>query len=544
MPTLDEQVATFQGVDNLNANLSPLAQDIASLFQPYSNNAYQNYTDVYNDTGFFAFAPEEIRTYLWRVVRRNLNWYRGYVPGLHNQGVLPSKIGSRVCKRMGELIMAGGFRVEGFDAGERFLEKWIKNNKVRLKLTNALPDLNAIGNTLCRLYFKADGGLRLSYVAGNKYFAAVDADLNVTQYVAMIDYISPEPVLNVAQVLKDEQGYYLVEQRKMDGADCYQRYALYQAPRAMTQALFQDAREVTPNRVPKRILSRVERLIGSDVLGKVFKLPFNNHIGAVVILNSATCTTIDYPGFSDSTLQDCHTFLFQYDVTHTQKEGNKYFAQTGVLIPDTMIPPEIANHPSANVQAAFLRNQQSLDGRVYKRIPVTESSREVNKPVFFQADNQSMTYNEDLKEILACIATQVGLTPTALAGNLTSYGQRTATEVIAEDDITRATIETKRDLIREPMTQIFRWVLDHYMITHAEDIDMIFNSSILNNPERETDDLVQQINAGILSRQTAIARKNRAYSKKEVEEEYARIEEERKTAFQAGADGIWNSLEI
>ena len=125
-----------------------------------------------------------------------------------------------------------------------------------------------------------------------------------------------------------------------------------------------------------------------------------------------------------------------------------------------------------------------------------------------------MTYNEDLKEILACIATQVGLTPTALAGNLTSYGQRTATEVIAEDDITRATIETKRDLIREPMTQIFRWVLDHYMITHAEDIDMIFNSSILNNPERETDDLVQQINAGILSRQTAIARKNRAYSKK------------------------------
>ena len=207
MPTLDEQVATFQGVDNLNANLSPLAQDIASLFQPYSNNAYQNYTDVYNDTGFFAFAPEEIRTYLWRVVRRNLNWYRGYVPGLHNQGVLPSKVGSRVCKRMGELIMAGGFRVEGFDAGERFLEKWIKNNKVRLKLTNALPDLNAIGNTLCRLYFKADGGLRLSYVAGNKYFAAVDADLNVTQYVAMIDYISPEPVLNVAQVLKDEQGY-------------------------------------------------------------------------------------------------------------------------------------------------------------------------------------------------------------------------------------------------------------------------------------------------------------------------------------------------
>jgi len=57
MPTLDEQVATFQGVDNLNANLSPLAQDIASLFQPYSNNAYQNYTDVYKNNRITSRIP-------------------------------------------------------------------------------------------------------------------------------------------------------------------------------------------------------------------------------------------------------------------------------------------------------------------------------------------------------------------------------------------------------------------------------------------------------------------------------------------------------
>lgn len=548
MATMDEHVTdnNVSSVDNINANLSPLAADIAGLFQPYGNDAFMNYADVYMDNGFFQFAPEEYRIYLWRVMRRNLAWFRGYVPGLHNNGVLPSKLGSRICKRMGELIMSGGFRVEGYEEGERFLEKWIKKQSVRLKLTNSLPELNAIGNALAKIDFRADGSLGFSIVPGNKYFASVDSNQEVSHFVAMVEYISPEPVISITSVARDEQGYFLVEQRKMDGVKCYQRFALYKAPRVMTSPVFQNAEECKPSQLPERIAKRVERIIGKDKLGKVFELPFKNHIGAVVILNSATCTSVDYAGLSDSTLADCHTFLFQYDITNTQKEGNKYFAQTGVLVPDTMIPPEIANHPSGNIQQSYIRNQRDLDGRVYKKVPVVDTSRGDNKPVFFQADNQSTTYNEDLKDIEANIATMVGLTPTALAGHLVSNASnKTATEVIAEDDITRATIEGKRDLIREPMTRIFCWVLDFYEVKNAgsnDDMDMIFNSSILSNPERETEDIARQINIGIMSQKTGIGRKNRSYSKKEIEDELKEIEGDSKRRVQVGADGIWNAI--
>lgn len=542
MGSIDSQFNTTPLIDNINANLSPLASDVAGLFRPYSADTFNNYDNVYLDNSFFIFAPEEYRTYLWRIVRRNMLWYRGFVPGLHNQGVLSSKLGTRICKRVSELIMAGGFRVEGHDEAERFIEKWIKNNKIRIKLTTSLPDLNAIGNMLVKLDFKADNSLTANFIPGNKYFATVDNEANVEHFVALIEYIAPDAVINANMTTKDEQGYYLVEQRKMIGTKCYQRYAVYRAAAAMTQAVFTIADEINPNRLPKRIKNRIDRIIGIDKLGPVFEMPFKNHIGAVVVLNSATCTSVDYAGFSDSTLADCHTQLYQYDITNTQKEGNKFFAQTGVLIPDTMIPPEIANNPSGNAQATYLRNQSTLDGRIYKKIPLTgNATGEANKPVFYQADNQAQVYNEDLKDILSNIATLCGLTPTALAGNLTANGDRTATEVVAEDDITRATIETKRDLIREPLTQFFRWVLDHYNIEN-EDIDMIFNSSILNNPERETEDIINQINGGIMSPKTGIARKNRNYSKKEVEEELAEIEENQKRRMMSGADGLWNAI--
>lgn len=140
----------------------------------------------------------------------------------------------------------------------------------------------------------------------------------------------------------------------------------------MTTAAFMNYKEARG--VPKRIQSRVEKVLGDCKLGEVYLLPFKNYIGAEVILNSSVVTGIDFNGFSDSTLADCHTQLFQYDITNTQKEGNKYFAQTGVLIPDNMIPPEITNNPSGNAQQKFLQNQQTLDGRIYKKFHISTAN--------------------------------------------------------------------------------------------------------------------------------------------------------------------------
>lgn len=546
-PTLDESLpAAGTGATVSYSSLSPLSADVSSIYKPYSNEEFENYDGLYLDNGFFPFAPEEVRMYLWRVMRRNLWWYRGFVPGLHNQGVLSLKLGSRVCKRMAELTMVGGFRVEGYDTAEAFLEKFNTRNKTRLKLTKQLPELNAIGNMLAKIDMLADNSLRINFIPGNKYFASVDEELNITQFIALIAFIAPAPTMDAKQVSVAEEGFYLVEQRKLDGTTCYQRYALYRSPTGMNSGgVFNAVTEVEAKLMNDRVKKRVERIIGKDNLGKVFTLPCKGNIWAAPVLNAPSCTGTKYNGFADSTLEDAHTALFQYDVTQTQKEANKYLAQTGVLIPDTMIPPEVTNNPSGNAQAAYLQNQRSLDSRVYKKIQVTNPSGESNKPVFFQADNQAQTYNEDLKDILANIATLCGMTPGALAGNLSSGGfERTATEVLNEDDITRATVETKRDLIREPMTQLYRWVLEHYGVSNDgsnDEIDMVFNSSIMGNPERETKDIISQLGAGLISKKKAIARKNRGYSKKEIEEELAEIRQDKTADVQAGADGIWNA---
>lgn len=528
MASLDEQVTQTAQTEMQISDLSPLNPSIKGIYTPYALDQFITAEKVFYDNAFYMFAPEEYRSYLWYVEQRNLFWFRGYFPGLHNRGIISAKLGTRVCKRLGELTMSGGFRVEGFEAGEKFLEKYIKDNKIKSKLNKIAPMLNATGRCLATLGFRADNGLSMNFLESTKYFARVDEEGDIQHYIALVAYISPEEIKALgSNERKGNEGYYLIEQRKMYGTKCYQRYVLYKAPGYMIQPIFGLQSEV--KKPTKRVFDIVRSKLGARELGAIYELPFKNHIGAVVILNSQASSFISENGFSDSSIADAHTALAQFDITNTQKDGNKYLAQTGVLIPEIMIPPEIANNPSGNVQGNYLRNQEQLDKRIYKQVPYLDGKGE-QKPIFYQAENQSSIYNEDLKEIEAMIATLCGMTPTALAGNLNSNGDRTATEVLNEDAITRTTVEMKRDLIAEPMTRMFRWVLEHYEIKDmgaaSNDIDMVFNNSVLNNPKAETEDIIQQLNSGIMAKRTAISRKNKNYNQSEIDKELKEIKED------------------
>ena len=70
----------------------------------------------------------------------------------------------------------------------------------------------------------------------------------------------------------------------------------------------------------KRVFDIVRSKLGARELGAIYELPFKNHIGAVVILNSQASSFISENGFSDSSIADAHTALAQFDITNTQKD--------------------------------------------------------------------------------------------------------------------------------------------------------------------------------------------------------------------------------
>jgi hypothetical protein len=498
------------------------------IFGPFASDAFINYNNIFNnDTSFYSLAPTSMLNYYYRIVRRNLQWFRGFVPGIHNNGIYARNLGNFICKKMANLTMAGDYRIEGYDAAVNFIDMFNKKRKIKQKLAQVLPMLNAVGFALGIVDFRPDGHLNMSFIKGNRYYAATDEDGNIKAFRAFRQYISPSPSRTMNQVSNlQEIGYYLVQERWMEGENVYECFKVYQAPAVLTTVEIPIAQNISEKGLPPRVLMQI-KLDTVTKLDKVYQLPLTDHIGAVIIHNEKTATGVeDFTCFSDSTLYGIHSYLYDFDWTYTMKNSDKYFAQTGVLVPDAMDPPK-------NDTYIDYQPKSQVGGKIFKKIPYL--SPDEQEPFFFQANLRAEEYNGDLRAILNDIAAQIGLTPTTLAGFLDeNAGARTATEVNSEETATRLTIEGKRKLISDPMRELYEIVLRHYQVVNANmaygDIDVVFNQEVIANPVTETNLIIQKVAAGLMTKEDAIKQLNKYMSKKEVEEYIKKleIEEEKK----------------
>lgn len=68
--------------------LTPTKSKNKKVFGRYTSAIYNNLNKMYAmDSSFYAFAPRSLLPYYWNVIRTNLFWYRGFFPGIHNNGI-------------------------------------------------------------------------------------------------------------------------------------------------------------------------------------------------------------------------------------------------------------------------------------------------------------------------------------------------------------------------------------------------------------------------------------------------------------------------
>lgn len=499
-----------------------------AIFGPYTKTEFLNDNKILNATNFFTFAPFPMQTYYWTIVKRNLEWYYGYVYGIHNAGILSSKMGSKICKMAAQLTIGGGFRFEGTERAEKFLDAFCKRRQTEGKLKQKLPIHNAVGFTLAKVDIEMDGELDVNFIQGNRYYAQTDDERNVLSYYAVIKVISANSRQKDAE---NTEGYFLVEERFYRHSKPVQRYRIYKGPVIATSPTFGNESSTEKGiefiYLPDHVQHYIVKRFGRDILNKCFQLPFKD-IGARIIPNTYGATGMDeYSCFADSTLADIHTQLYELDLTKTQKNESKYICQDFVAMPDTMIQSGIV---ASDEQRAYALEMQSngFNKRIVKKARYIDPTHAV--PFIYQPELKTDIYNNDINQILNEIAAGAQFSPITLAGYLHNGVEKTAREITADENATRLTVKDKRALIADVLNDLFAIVLEHYGIVDesgkAEECSLVFNDGSLSNPAQELEILEKKQANGWISRKTATLLANPQFSRREAAEEIRQIQEE------------------
>ena len=526
-------------LQNATGDLTPAENRYEEMFGKYTKAYYLNMSKIFNtDTSFFAFAPQNMIYYYNMVVVQNLYWFRGYVPGIHNRGIFSCGLGTSACFKVANMQLAGGFRIESENKMYvDFLTKFIDKDKTEDKLARAMPMKEAIGFCLVNLDINLKNKKFVRFTNGNRYFVEMGEDHNVVAFRKYINFITADVSCfrNDGTVKSNVNGYYLIQDRWLDEyGSCFEMYSVHMGPSTLhSSSTLNTTKRVRYAQLPKSVQQQVIHKLGGPIVDQIIQLPFVNTIGAAVILASKTATGVeDYTCFSDSLLQNGKQFLMEYDITFTDKQMDRALAGKGVILPEQMMPNDWTNsNPMMGTPySEYMRATQpeSIKGKIFQRVKAM--SPDYQQPFFYQSDYRQLDYNQDLDSIRRNFADAIGISASDLGShqsNDVSGGDKTKYEVQTLNGVSKGTVLDKRNLITSALEDIFELLLKIEFNDVNPDISVIFNTTESANPTEETLDIKNQLEMGIMSKETAVKRKNPNYTNEEVQNELAKASTEK-----------------
>jgi hypothetical protein len=218
--------------------------------------------------------------------------------------------------------------------------------------------------------------------------------------------------------------------------------------------------------------------------------------------------------------------LIEYDVTRTYKEVDKELGRGRALVPEFMSTASpIANIGHTGHVTSMIPGMSSGMPRdvVITRYP--SKSLEDNKPTSIQFDLRTEQWRNDIAGTIGDICSAFGLSVIDYDPRLLQMGQRTDDEINAMTDITRSTVEDKREIAEESINAMLNQISKFYNVD--EPVFIRWSMRAILNPTKNNSLIGQQLAQGTISQETAIRRENPDFTKEEVEEELQRIKGER-----------------
>lgn len=278
-------------------------------------------------------------------------------------------------------------------------------------------------------------------------------------------------------------------------------------------------------------------LIDNEIeLNKEVRLMFNDSLGIYFISNSRHNSIFTKSKIGDSLFLGLEDLFMTLDTTLTSKEVDKYLGRGRALVPKAMqsgLQQSAVGKVALMQRNILLQNDSSaqtltnvsnigtlLDSTFFTEIP---GGLDPSKPMQPTSVQFNLRINEWREEILGCvgdICSAVGITASMIDPRLVGSGQKTATQISAEEDQTRATIEGKRRIADR---EIQRLIDDLCNYLNIESISLQWPDAGMSNAYLRSQVVTSEYTNGVRSIESTVKKINPDWSQEETDKEIQRL---------------------
>lgn len=222
------------------------------------------------------------------------------------------------------------------------------------------------------------------------------------------------------------------------------------------------------------------------------------------------------------------------DTSITGKEVEKEVGRGQILLPEFEQGSMNQYITQAGAGERLMRSLSiSFKEATFKKYP--SRSIEDSKPTNVQFDIRSEQWNSEIDNDIARLCENVGIGVIDYCPRLLGGNQRTDDEINAMTDITANTVKAFRNLNQTKINEMLTDIANTFGLNYK--VSIRWSMSSILNPTKNTDLVIRQLQAGLISRKEAIRRINPDLNEKEIDGLYNDIMAER------GAEATENRFE-
>lgn len=413
-----------------------------------------------NNGNFYTNVDWQYLTYMQQMVRPCVAYGSGVADGAINS-TLKSSVGKALVDGATRLVIGDKVFFEGNDTSCAFLSD-IWRHKVGFDyfLSRSQRFKFLAGSSLIKLNIDEHG---IPYPTAVRLDRALPSVNDCGEVVGCVCFIS----LLESMERKDGEttDYWLVEDRHYaeDGAKVvvfkvFSKQGIANAP--VLPSPYQAG--IPYDNLPKQVRVSLHKL-GAPRINEELELPFKDGLGVWMLNRTATNSAIPDAHFGDPLLLGALDLLWSIDVVFSGTMVDVLNGSGKVLVPKMFIQDTINKLQQQYPGTAFNITTAELDGygdESFVYVQPNGFDREKQSPTPVQFDIRGEQYRTVWEMFQREAVVRCGFSPTSIFPHLTPDGSaKTATEVTAEENLTRASVQQAHALDLPVYNRLLREVL-------------------------------------------------------------------------------------
>lgn len=488
---------------------------LPKLITDYLNQSWRKPpTNFINSSQFYAGLDPYFINYMTNVVRPCLTYSVGSSDLSVNSGI-KMNIGYTIIKNAVGLITSGKIMYEGDNAGCHILsDHWQAAVGFPTVYHGLVHNLLSCGTTVLKLNIDANGRCFPSTIRADRYYATTDDNGDIVNIVFFNSFLSSE---KYGQGV--EASYWLVEERYWKKGKRFIRYKVQTKSGVAGHEVLPSIYDagIPEKNLPDNVKDILKRR--NIKVNKEIPLDFRDGLGCWLIRLTADNSCVPGLAMGDPLLYGVLDLLWATDVVFSGTLTDVLNGRGKILVPKKYLSTirdfvTTQSRTATNVTEFSQRLIKMMedsgdddDGMVYV---TTEHDKDFT-PQSVQFTIRSQEYGGMLELYLRQIVSACGFAPTSIFPFLKDDSNKTATEVTADENLTRNTIMSIHHILETPLNRLVNevvWQTYKFAGEEYKEQVTVKLSDYIGNPLQKDQNIRENFAQGLIPHRVAVQRVN------------------------------------